>query len=81
MSHQLAIGFNTTRLSERNKCFSMDSGLTRGLLRGLVDRPEEAPLMDRDLKLHNIHSKDISASHTAHPRNSIRGSACCVGDT
>ncbi len=74
------MGFNITRLSEWNKCFSMDGRLTRGLLRGLVDRPEEAPLMDRDLKLHNIHSKEVSASHLAHCRNSIGGSACCVGE-
>lgn len=45
-----------------------------------MDRPEEAPLMDRDLKLHNIHSKDVSASHIAHCHNSIGGSACCVGE-
>lgn len=51
----------------------MDKGLTRGLLRGLVDRPEEAPLMDRDLKLHNIDSKDISTTCIAHCRNCIGG--------
>lgn len=27
--------------------------LTLGLLRGLVDRPDEAPLIDRDLREHN----------------------------
>ena len=27
--------------------------LTLGLLRGLVDKPDEAPLIDRDLREHN----------------------------
>lgn len=65
----------------KTKRLSMDGGLTRGLLRGLVDRPEEAPLMDLDLKLQNIHSEDVSASCIATCHNSIGVSECCAGET
>lgn len=42
------------------------SRLTRGLLRGLVERPEEAPLIDRDLW----------QEHTTRGAEVVEGSAC-----